>query len=72
MAVTQGRSVRLARALQTMGKIADALVKLVLSLGHSVECAALTGPACTCGKVGRLRDAHGEACSLLRETGHLK
>ena len=53
-------------------KAEEALLKLVLALGHSIECAALGGPACTCGKVGRLRDAHGEACSLLREAGHLK
>ena len=56
-------------------KVAD-LVKvlrdLVLALGHDPGCAALKGPPCNCGKVGRLRDAHGEACSLLREAGYLK
>ena len=55
-----------------MSKVEEALLKLVLALGHDVNCSALNGPACTCGKVGRLRDAHGEACSILREAGCLK
>lgn len=63
--VTSGQSV------SQSGTIA-ALLDLVLALGHDHQCPAITGPACTCGKVGRLRDAHGEACRILRDLGYLK
>lgn len=51
----------------------DLLHRLVLAVGHDITC-PLVQPshACQCGKTQVLREAHSEACRLLRSLGRVK